>query len=125
MAYDASASPLTARASHATSPICLRADERGFVSRAAARDVAAREEHIAARLVQLSELARQRMRARYRLGLGERRQRRVHAAGQAMSRADAQQRAASLRRLARGSQRVAVSDERRIAFARVAAQPPA
>ena len=55
----------------------VRAGQRDLVGRAARRDVAAREMHVAARVVELRQLPRQPMRAGDRLGLRERRQRRV------------------------------------------------
>ena len=58
---------LTARASHATSPISWAHAQRGFVRRAAPGDVAAGEEHVAARMVQLGQLAGQPVRCADRL----------------------------------------------------------
>ncbi len=95
------------------------------MGRAASGDVAAREMHVAAGVVKLRQLPCQPLRASDRLGLRERRQRRVESCGETVTGGDAEQRAAALCRLRRCRKRIRVGDDGGIAFPRLAAQPPA
>ncbi len=98
-----------------------REPERRLVLGAACVVVPAREMEIAANVVELAGLARQA--ARERLGLGQRRKRRVRARDQAMTGRDSDQRPAALAGFPRGRERNLVGVDRRLALARFAAQP--